>query len=69
VTSISNRANYDSAFNTKTACKRTVAITAQLMNELQQLRAKVRDDPKARVFGIENNVKRSFSGPREQMPA
>lgn len=52
------------AFNTKTARERTVAITTRLMSELEQLRAKAPDDPNVRVFGIENNVKRSFCGAR-----
>jgi integrase len=52
------------AFNTKTARERTVAITTRLMSELEQLRAQAPDDPNVRVFGIEDNVKRSFCGAR-----
>lgn len=52
------------AFNTKTARERTVAITTRLRNELEQLRAQAPDDPNVRVFGIEDNVKRSFCGAR-----
>ena len=48
------------AFNTKTAKKRQVSMTKRLRLELGQLYDKSPKDGKTLVFGINNNVKRSF---------
>ncbi len=53
------------AFNTKTATARTVALTTRLKIELEQLKAQAPEDQSYRVFGILNNVKRSFAGARK----
>lgn len=52
------------SFNTKTMKARQVAMTARLMAELEQLRAWAPDDASLRVFGINDNVKRSFTAAR-----
>jgi len=52
------------AFHTKTMKERQVAITTRLALELERLKASAPDNPKGLVFGIIDNVKRSFSGAR-----
>jgi hypothetical protein len=44
--------------------ERQVAVTTRLALELQRLRASAPDDPSALVFGILDNVKRSFTAAR-----
>jgi len=64
------------AFNTKTAKPRTVAMTARLRAELEQLKAQAPPEPtrlktfaesegSGLVFGVKNNVKRAFEGARK----
>ncbi len=53
------------AFHTKTMTERQVAMTARLTSVLETIRAGAPDDPKVRVFGINNNVKRSFTAARK----
>ena len=48
------------AFNTKTMRARTLSLTARLSRELEALAAKAPMRPDDRVFGIVDNVKRSF---------
>jgi integrase len=53
------------AFNSKTAKPRIVEMTARLRVELERLKAESRaDDPKFRVFGGLESVKKSFVGAR-----
>jgi len=52
------------AFHTKTMKERQVAMTTRLALELEQLKASAPDNPNGLVFGIIDNVKRSFSGAR-----
>jgi integrase len=49
------------AFNTKTECERTLAVTDRLFGELQALYAASEKRPDERVFGIADNVKKSFT--------
>jgi integrase len=52
------------ATTTKTLKSRTVPITERLARELAALRASAPPDPSGKVFGIESNVKRSFTAAR-----
>jgi integrase len=52
------------AFNTKTMKERQVSMTARLSRELEVLWEQSPKDEWQRVFGIVNNVKRSFSTAR-----
>lgn len=52
------------AFNTKTMRERVVKMPARLTSELEQLWQASEKDPAALVFGIKDNVKRSFDGSR-----
>jgi len=53
------------AFNSKTAQARTVGLTTRLRAELEQLKAVAPpDSDHRRVFGILTNVKRAFTGAR-----
>jgi len=52
------------AFHTKTMKERQVAITTRLAIELEQLRASAPNDYEGLVFGILDNVKRSFTAAR-----
>jgi integrase len=52
------------AFNTKTMRERQVSLTARLSQELQALYEQSPKDPTRRVFGILDNVKRSFTAAR-----
>jgi integrase len=52
------------AFNTKTMRAREVAMTARLNSELQQMWQASPQDPDALVFGIKDDVKRSFNSAR-----
>lgn len=52
------------AFHTKTMKERQVAITTRLALELERLRASAPENPNGLVFGITDNVKRSFSAAR-----
>jgi integrase len=52
------------AFHTKTMKERQVAITTRLALELQRLKANAPDIPNGLVFGIVDNVKRSFTAAR-----
>jgi integrase len=54
------------AFHTKTMKDRQVAITTRLAIELERLKASAPDDPNSLVFGILDNVKRSFTAARNQ---
>lgn len=49
------------AFNSKTARPRTVAITPRLLAELERLRAQAPNDPSALVFGVTDTIKKSFA--------
>ena len=53
-------------FHTKTMTERQVAMTARLTSVLETISAGAPDDPNVRVFGINNNVKRSFSAARKE---
>jgi integrase len=52
------------AFNTKTMKERQVSMTARLAHELETLWEQSPKDERQRVFGIINNVKRSFTTAR-----
>lgn len=52
------------AFHTKTMKERQVAMTTRLALELEQLKASAPDNPNGLVFGINDNVKRSFTAAR-----
>ena len=54
------------AFHTKTMKKRQVAITTRLAIELERLKTSTPDDPNGLVFGILDNVKRSFTAARNK---
>ena len=54
------------AFHTKTMKERQVAITTRLTIELERLKAGAPDDPNGLVFGILDNVKRSFTSARNK---
>jgi len=54
------------AFNTKTMKERQVAITTRLAIELERLKASAPDNSNGLVFGIVNNVKRSFAAARSK---
>lgn len=49
------------AFNSKTARPRTVAMTPRLIAELENLYAKASQDANALVFGITDTIKKSFA--------
>jgi integrase len=53
------------AFHTKTMTERHVAMTTRLASVLDTLRASAPDNPNVRVFGINDNVKRSFTAARQ----
>ena len=53
------------AFNTKTMRERQIAMTERLTQELQSLFEKSTMESETLVFGIEDNVKRSFTGIRK----
>lgn len=53
------------AFNTKTMKQRQVSITARLSLELAAIYEESPKDPTRRVFGITDNVKRSFTAARK----
>ncbi len=53
------------AFNTKTMKERQVSLTARLSREIQTLWEQSPLDERQRVFGIVNNVKRSFTAARK----
>jgi len=53
------------AFHTKTMKERQVALTSRLAAVLEALKANAPDNPSARVFGIVDNVKRSFTAARK----
>jgi integrase len=55
------------AFHTKTMKERQVAITTRLAIELERLKASAPNDPNGLVFGILDNVKRSFMAARSQV--
>ena len=52
------------AFHTKTMKERQVAITTRLALELERLKASAPENPQGLVFGIVDNVKRSFTAAR-----
>ncbi len=54
------------AFHTKTMKERQVAITTRLKLEFERLRAVAPDNPNGLVFGISDNVKRSFTAARSK---
>ena len=54
------------AFHTKTMKERQVAITTRLKLEFERLRADAPDNPAGLVFGISDNVKRSFTATRSK---
>jgi integrase len=49
------------AFNSKTARPRSVAITPRLYAELERLHAQAPDDVDALVFGVTDTIKKSFA--------
>jgi integrase len=53
------------AFNTKTMRERQVAMTERLTRQLSEMYEKSTKDPDALVFGITDNVKRSFNSARK----
>jgi len=53
------------AFHTKTMKERQVALTGRLTSVLETLRASAPDNLNGRVFGIHDNVKRSFAAARK----
>jgi integrase len=53
------------AFNTKTMKERELAMTVRLSQELTKLYEQSPKDPALRVFGIIDNVKRSFTAARK----
>lgn len=54
------------AFHTKTMKERQVAMTTRLAIELERLKASAPDDRDGLVFGILDNVKRSFTAARSK---
>jgi len=54
------------AFHTKTMKERQVAITTRLALELERLKASAPDNEDGLVFGIIDNVKRSFTAARNK---
>jgi len=54
------------AFHTKTMKERQVAITTRLKLEFERLKADAPDNPNGLVFGISDNVKRSFTAARSK---
>lgn len=54
------------AFNTKTMKERQVSLTARLASELERLWEHSPRDPFRRVFGITDNVQRSFTAARNE---
>lgn len=52
------------ALHTKTMKERHVALTARVSLELERLKANASDNPNGLVFGILDNVKRSFTSAR-----
>jgi integrase len=54
------------AFHTKTIKERQVAITTRLAIELERLKASAPDDRDGLLFGILDNVKRSFTAARSK---
>lgn len=54
------------AFHTKTMKERQVAITTRLAIELERLKASAPEDREGLVFGILDNVKRSFTAARSK---
>jgi integrase len=54
------------AFHTKTMKERQVAITTRLAIELERLKASAPSNPDSLVFGIIDNVKRSFTAARSK---
>jgi integrase len=58
---LKNRVITIQAFNTKTMRERTVRMTARLTRTLEELWSESRQEPNARVFGIEDTIKRSWA--------
>jgi integrase len=52
------------AFHTKTMKERQIAMTTRLALELEQLKSSAPENPNGLVFGINDNVKRSFTAAR-----
>lgn len=63
---LENRLINIQAFHTKTMKERQVAITTRLAIELERLKAGAPEDPNGLVFGILDNVKRSFTAARSK---
>lgn len=63
---LENRLLSIQAFHTKTTKERQVAITTRLAIELERLKASAPDDRDGLVFGILDNVKRSFTAARSK---
>jgi integrase len=59
-----NRVLTIQATHTKTMKERQVAITGRLAIEFERLQAMAPDNPNGRVFGITDNVKKSFNAAR-----
>jgi integrase len=59
-----NGINTVAAFNTKTMRERTLSMTARLSRELENLYEQSPKHPQGLVFGINDNVKRSFESVR-----
>jgi integrase len=60
-----NRVLTIQATHTKTMKERQVAMTSRLAIELETLRAAAPENPNGRVFGISDNVKKSFNAARQ----
>jgi integrase len=54
------------AFHTKTLREQQIAVTTRLAIELERLKSGAPDDPNGLVFGILDNVKRSFTAARSK---
>ena len=63
---LENRLVNIQAFHTKTMKERQVAVTTRLLIELERLKAGAPDDRNGLVFGILDNVKRSFTAARSK---
>ena len=63
---LENRLITIQAFHTKTMKERQVAITTRLAIELEKLKGSAPDDRDGLVFGILDNVKRSFTAARSK---
>jgi integrase len=63
---LENRLVTIQAFHTKTMRERQIAITTRLATELETLKSSTPGNPDGLVFGIIDNVKRSFAAARSK---